>query len=410
MPRNRGPRVRVATGIYRDARGYSACVQVGTAPRARTQEKRFQLGANFADIRDWMATARRTLRLQVPLRRAAQGTLAGDVAAYLVTIAAMPSWVSRRSDLRAWLPPFGDRCRHTLTAAELNQQLHAWREAGVAAATCNHRRRALVALYEALDGPLGPNTARATDAMRPPALEARDIDATTRRQLLRAMYPGKARAMWGVMSETGLPPARIRLLRAEDVDLEARAVFVLGRRKGHGTASRTLPLTAAGVRAFAEYAKQSAFATMDPETGALRPGGVARATLFLVFSRALEALNTVRSRAALPPLQLRPYDARHAFGAAVYRQTGDIRAAAELLDVSLETAMRYTMGAVPDRLRTVVATLDGDGARRGGHARMRHGERSRHKVGDVREGRKAVGRAAPAYGTRRKPANKLDGK
>jgi site-specific recombinase XerD len=198
------------------------------------------------------------------------------------------------------------------------------------------------------------------------------------------------------------------LLRAEDVDLEARAVFVLGRRKGHGTASRTLPLTAGGVRAFAEYAKQSAFATIDSETGALRPGGVARATLFLVFSRALEALNTVRSRAALPPLQLRPYDARHAFGAAVYRQTGDIRAAAELLDVSLETAMRYTMGAVPDRLRTVVATLDG--ARRGGHARMRHGERSRHKVGDVRDGRKAVGRAATAYGTRRKPANKLDGK
>jgi integrase len=331
----------------------------------------------------------------------------------------MPSWVSRRSDLRAWLPRFGDRRRHTLTAAELNQQLHDWREAGVAAATCNHRRRALIALFDALDRPApgedattrrSSNPARQTDAMRPPALEARDIDAATRRQLLRAMYPGKARAMWGVMSETGLPPARIRLLRAEDVDLEARAVFVLGRRKGHGTASRTLPLTAAGVRAFAEYAKQSAFATMDPETGALRPGGVARATLFLVFSRALEALNTVRARAGLAPLQLRPYDARHAFGAAVYRQTGDLRAAAELLDVSLETAMRYTMGAVPDRLRTVVATLDGDGARRGGHARMRHGERSRHKVGDVREGRKAVGRAAPAYGTRRKPANKLDGK
>jgi integrase len=401
VPRNRGPRVRVAPGIYRDDRGYAACVQVGTSPHARTKEKRFPFGANFAVIRDWQALTRKQLRAKQPLRRAARGTLAGDVEAYLATVTAMPSWGSRRSDLRAWLPRFGDRSRLELATAELNAQLHEWREADVAAVTCNHRRQALIALFDALDadGDL-PNPARDTDHQRPPALEARDIDAETRKQLLRAMYPGKARALWWVMSATGLPPARIRLLRAEDVDLEARTVFILGRQKGQGTVSRTLPLTEEGVRAFGEYARQRAFATVDAERGALQLGGVAKATLFRVFSRALEALNTVRARAGRPPLQLRPYDARHAFGATVYRQTGDLRAAAELLDVTLETAMRYTMGAVPDRLRSVVATLDG--ARPRGHARARRTERPSNKIGDVREGRKKVGRAAAAYGQGRK--------
>lgn len=212
MPRNRGRRVRVAPAIYRDAKGYAAQVQVGSGARARRKEKRFARGTELADMRAWQAKTRTTLTKQVPVRAAAAGTLAGDIEAHLPTIRALPSWVSRRSDLRAWLPRFGDRRRRDLTASALNEQIHDGRTADVAASTCNHRRGALIALWEALDGPDpadSPNPARQTDHMEPPPLQARDIAPEVRAQLLRAMYPGVARAMWWVMSATGLPPARM---------------------------------------------------------------------------------------------------------------------------------------------------------------------------------------------------------
>ena len=347
--------MRVAPGIARDAAGYSTRVQVGAGDDRLERERRWPHGADLRLMKDWIAKTRTQLRQRAPLTRIGRGTVAADVVRYLETIRALPSWVSRRADLRAWLPRFNDRSRAALARGELTEQLHDWRTEGVSAHTVNHRRNALIMLFEGLDGPdlpaAGPNVARQTPHMRPPPLQARDISSDLRTQILRAMRPGKARALWAVMAATGLPPARIRELTPADVDLEAGTVFLLGRKKGEGTQSRTLPLTVEGVAAFRAFARLKAW------------GGVARQTLTLCFGRGLAAVNVMRARAGLPPMHVRPYDARHAFGARIYRETGDLRAAAELLDVSQETALRYTLAAVPERLRAVVAVLDGARAR-----------------------------------------------
>ncbi len=59
---------------------------------------------------------------------------------------------------------------------------------------------------------------------------------------------------------------------------------------------------------------------------------------------------------ALPRDAGRP-DLRHSFASEVYRQTGDLRAVAQLLQhANLETTRRYTQGAVSDRVDAAIAT------------------------------------------------------
>ena len=56
---------------------------------------------------------------------------------------------------------------------------------------------------------------------------------------------------------------------------------------------------------------------------------------------------------------LRPYDLRHSFGTAVYAATGDLRATQRLLGhASRTTTDRYTLAAVPDRLKSAVGQVE----------------------------------------------------
>jgi len=56
----------------------------------------------------------------------------------------------------------------------------------------------------------------------------------------------------------------------------------------------------------------------------------------------------------LPP-RCHPYDLRHSFGSEMYRQTGDIRAVAELLQhATLDMTKRYTKGAVSERVSDAI--------------------------------------------------------
>jgi integrase/recombinase XerC len=56
---------------------------------------------------------------------------------------------------------------------------------------------------------------------------------------------------------------------------------------------------------------------------------------------------------------LRPYDLRHCFGTAVYTASADLRATQQLLGhASLSTTDRYTLAAVPERLKVAVGQVD----------------------------------------------------
>lgn len=345
---------RVAPGIYQTPTGYRARVSVGPRRAAQTREKRFPLDTELRAMKAWQTLARADLLATQPAA-ARSGTLAAEVDAYLATLTGGTRADAARL-LAHWTARFGDRPALSLTRRELAQQLDAWRQTR-AAATCNHRLSRLHSCYRARFPDQDTWPTSGVRGYREPAGEVREIPAATWRALLKAMAPSRAKACLEVFAETGIPPARLRRLRPEHLDLAGRTVYLEARRKGAGTLGRRFPLTAAAVRAFKAFVVADAW------------GGVTAVTMHLVFQRAVRRVNTARTAKGLSPVPpLRMYDLRHTFGARAYRLTGDVRAVAELLDVTVETALRYTRAAVPETMSKVIAALDAaaPAPRRGG--------------------------------------------
>ena len=78
-----------------------------------------------------------------------------------------------------------------------------------------------------------------------------------------------------------------------------------------------------------------------------------------MFSTSSAWMSFQRACAKLGLTGLRPYDLRHSFGTAVYAASGDLRATQQLLGhASRSTTDRYTLAAVPDRLRVAVGQTE----------------------------------------------------
>ena len=140
-------RVRVSEGVYRDRYGLAATVKVNGIQR----ELRFQRDTGLRTIQAWRAETRGSL---VTLPKAAKHTLEHDAGRYLDQIESeLVSIAQRRQNVGLWVAKFG----HIRTLGlerhigELNEQLHRWRKER-SAATCNHRRDALMNLVRVLYG------------------------------------------------------------------------------------------------------------------------------------------------------------------------------------------------------------------------------------------------------------------
>lgn len=345
MPKNRGQRKRIAEGVYSDRLGYEVVVAVGSGETRRQKSKRFKRGTGMKEMTGWQTVARSLLLKKKP--KALAGTLAQWTRDYLKGKTGMPSFEARRADAEAWLPTFGDRAPSTLTKNELQQQMNTWHKAEVAGSTLNHRKTALAAvLAEFLDED-DRNPAKALTRYPEADIEPRAIAPAIIDEILNAMPPSKSRAMLKVMAATGHPFERQRKLVPVHVQLDQRRVFLVSRKKGKGTAGRWYALTTAGVQAYQEFVDQQAW------------GGARRASLYVCFLRGHAAANRRRALVNAPLIPpIRPYDLRHSFGTEAYRREGDIRAVAELLDCTVETALRYTLGAVPARMQAVVDALN----------------------------------------------------
>jgi integrase len=342
-------RLTLAPGIYDVGTSLRGKVSVGSPPHRRIREQAFPRGTPLETIARWQDQTRRLLGAGLEVAPGPVGSLAADAITYLATVTTMPSYVARRADLEAWLPRFGHRSRHTLQTVELTAQINDWAGQGVAASTINHRRQALRALYACFD-PGGAPPIDHTERQAPPPLQARALTWPDTLELLAALPEGKAATMLRVMAQTGFPPVRITRLKPEHVNERDRTVFIEGRRKGQGTKSKTLPITDDALEALRAH-----FAHFP------RGGSVAKTSWIVVFHRAVGRVNTQRAAEGRPPLPqtanlgdgvapLRPYDLRHTFGTELYRRTGDLKAVAAMLDVSLETAERYTLGAVDGQM------------------------------------------------------------
>jgi len=334
MPRT--ARERIAPNIYRDNLGIAA---IATAHGQR-KEKRFPAGTAIKTVLDWQATTRATFKQRKRDRRhaAPKGTLNAAVTDFIAPLTGRPK-ADARLLLGHWTAVMGTRALDAITTRDVRAQLDTWKAAGVAANTINHRRRALLALFDAagLDNPV-----KATKRQPQPAQPIRAISMTLAEAIVDALpdygrfdkgakrtdpNPSKTRARLRVMLWTGLPQSTLARIRPEHIDLDAKRVTVQPRRKGKGAAGLTLPLLPKAVEAFRELVRVGAC------------GPFSTRSMAYSFRRAVNRARTTHPE--IPPT-LRAYDLRHTFLSYMVEMTGDLVAVAHLAQhTGLQSIMRY---------------------------------------------------------------------
>ena len=278
----------------------------------------------------------------------APGTFASDAERYLAAVRAMPTYRERRRHIELWVAEFGQRRRDLVTTPEIDAVLNRWLADGLAASTVKHRRTALLHMWNRLAPRLeAHNLVRRSVMPVEPDPEPRGLPYSTVAMILDAMpelgqgvkgsardTASKTKARLALMAYAGFSPATIMRLRPKDVRWDAGTVFMQGRRKGKRARGQTMPLTSAGLDALRRFDELDCW------------GPFSTSSAWKSFQRACTKVGLSG---------LRPYDFRHSFGTAVYSASGDLGATQQLLGhASRTTTDRYTLAAVPERLKIAV--------------------------------------------------------
>jgi integrase/recombinase XerC len=329
-------------GIRKDAHGIRAYVRVGSVQK----EKRFPFETPLKTIHAWRDETRVTLRKGQPAK-IGSGTIAADVARYLLQVKSMPTYAQRADHLALWLAALGPHTlRSVLTPDRIREVLHAWRGSGLSAATCNKRRSALMHLFSVLDGKDARNPVRAvpkfqvTDPM-PRGRDPHVIDAA----LLKAPIC-RTRACARVMLWTGMRPVELARAKPEDVDLERRIVIV---RTAKGGRVRVVPLTDQGIDAWREFAAAGCWEEPDNSTPT-KKRNQPRKHLQKRIPDMAPMGRLLKQWTGMPDLRI--YDLRHSYGTALARAQTRLDVIGSLMGHStLDLTRRYTLAAVtPDAL------------------------------------------------------------
>lgn len=354
------PRKRLEIGLTKTDSGHRAFVRV----RGHLYTKRFDADATPTEMQDWRAATRTDA-----LRKAKQaadaapqpGTFAEDVTTYLGTVTSMPTYAEREYHMRLWVARFGTRTRDSITSAEIRATLEQWRASGkpitnrktnvvirwvpLSESACNNRRAALMHFFTVMNGKSGRNPARDVPKYTEPEPEPRGYPYQVIEAILATMRPSATRARLHVITWTGMSPASLKRVREEDVDAAAGKMFRRRRRKGKGTAGKSVPILPQAVAAFRELRTHDGYGDFDARA-------VNRAWLRAVASF-IASMRETEPDFSLPRFTVK--DLRHSFGTRAYEVTGDLRAVGELLDHStLDLTKRYTLKAVDPRLQHAI--------------------------------------------------------
>ena len=287
------------------------------------------------EVRDALKAELRQRRNLAERAAPTAGTFAADVERYLKAVRSMPSYADRKWMMTFWVTAFGKRHRRDITAADIRTALAAW-STDYSPRTLNHLRGALMHLWHVLDGRAATNPVRDVPAARTPDDMPRNLPPDAVEAILSEIAPSKARAVLRVMAATGMTPTEIS--RIEPADILPDALIARGRRKGKGTRPRTLPLTPDGRAALEEFRQADAW------------GGVSLRTIGAAWRLA-------KRKAGYGHTDWRAYDLRHTV-LTEYASEGDDRVVQYIGGHSTpKMTQRYTLGSVPDRVASVVATV-----------------------------------------------------
>jgi integrase len=204
-----------------------ATVKYGGMPQ---REKRFVPGTPARVVKAWKVAelAKMMKRSPQPERKAHTGSLAKDAEQYYPMIKVMADWVTRRSEIRAWLKVYGSTHRHVLVKADILQQQGEWRAAGLKAKTINNRVTALRDLYHKLDGDDSPTPCDGVRPLRPVKVPIQQISAAVVNRVIdtlassTAMHAKQDRARLMVLAATGKRPCEVERAQPYDVDMVRR--------------------------------------------------------------------------------------------------------------------------------------------------------------------------------------------
>jgi integrase len=232
--------------------GIRATVKVAGFQR----ERRFNAGTPSRVVKAWKAHVRNVLtkRHSAATDRPKpkdRGTLRADAERYYPLIKHHADWVSRRSEIRAWLASrVGTQPRHVITKNDLMTIRGEWVQSGIAPKTINNRVTALRDLYRKLDGDDEPTPCDGIPplhrAKTPPQIVPADVvNAVIDRLLVLATLaqPGtyqrgrpaiharQDRARLMVLATTGKRPCEVARALPADVDM-LRRVWAVRDAKG----------------------------------------------------------------------------------------------------------------------------------------------------------------------------------
>lgn len=259
MPRNRSqrkpvthPNGTIAKGLYRDSRGYSAMVFVGTGPTRRQQEKRFELAASLKAMTTWQTKTRAKLLEKAAATKVVPGTLKADVPRYLKQFKGKPSVGAKSSHLKAWIAAkvstpggrrvsLGDLKRSQILEEHVRTVMAEWEAAGVAPKTVRHRWQILGHLGRTLDGKKARTPCDDVQAPKPTRTRPVWVDDAIIREVaynLQAqeragkLRDAKTRARYMVLASSGKRPAELKRTQPTDVDTTRRVWMVRDAKGG----------------------------------------------------------------------------------------------------------------------------------------------------------------------------------
>lgn len=299
----------------------------------------------ISEMSAWLRTQRAGKTTE---RTVSRGTFEHDALTYLQKVAALPTIDERTRHLQLWMETFRGQRRSKISSSAIRMQRDAWLVAGLAPHTVNLRLRALSNLWTVLDGRRAPNPVRDVPEALEPDPEPRSIPYWLAQRVVSAMHARFEQAQADVMLTLGLTP--VELSRLASRHWQDRTLFVQGRRKGAGGASRIIPLSPDAERALKAFDELDGWETMPSKQ------------FYRVFRKAcVRASHPLTIDASLRErlTRLSAYDLRHTYATALYRISGDAHAAAHILGHrSKHTTARYIQAALQERMSLAVGSLE----------------------------------------------------